>query len=410
MTADRAGSDPLDVLIIGAGQAGLALGWHLRRQGVDFTLVDAAARIGDSWRARWDSLRLFTPAEYDALPGMPFPAPPGTYPGRDQVAAYLEHYAETFDLPVHLGTRVTRLTRDHEAFAAETPTGEIQARNVVVATGPFQVPFVPRWSAGLGPEVAQRHSAAYRRPADVPGGSVLVVGAGNSGFQIAEELARAGRRVTVAIGSRPVVVPQRLLGRDLFWWSGRARLIQRPADSRLGRRLRRSPETVIGTTWRAVRVLGITLRPRALQADQNAVTFTDGSSLDVDAVVWATGYRPDYAWLDVPGAVADGQVVHERGISPVPGLHFLGLPWQYTRGSALLGFVKDDAAWLAERLAAESAADGSAARARAGQRRRGQAAGCGRRCARPARGTSAAAAPPWPTCGPVSEVSESVPG
>jgi putative flavoprotein involved in K+ transport len=356
MTAARTGSGPLDVLIIGAGQAGLALGWHLRRQDVDFALVDAAARIGDSWRARWDSLRLFTPAEYDSLPGMPFPAPGGTYPGKEQVAAYLEAYARAFDLPVQLGTRVTRLSLAEGMFTAETPTGDLQARKVVVATGPFQTPLIPRWSAGLGPQVAQRHSAAYRRPDDVPGGSVLVVGAGNSGFQIAEELARAGRRVTVAIGSRPIMVPQRALGRDLFWWFGLVHLFQRPADSRIGRRLRSSPETVIGNSWRTVRDLGITLRPRAVEGTAGTVTFDDGTELDVDAVVWATGYRPDHAWLDVPGAVRDGQVVHERGISPVPGLHFLGLPWQYTRGSALLGFVKDDAAWLTERLAAEPGA------------------------------------------------------
>ena len=358
MTAPRTGSGPLDVLVVGAGQAGLALGWHLRRLGVDFALVDGAARIGDSWRARWDSLRLFTPAEFDALPGGPFPAPAGTYPGKEQVATYLEDYARAFDLPVHLGTPVSRLSRDERGFTAETPMGDVRARRVVVATGPFQVPVVPRWSTGLGPAVAQRHSAAYRRPADVPDGSVLVVGAGNSGIQIAEELARAGRQVAVAIGSRPVMVPQRPLGRDLFWWFGRARLLQRPADSRIGRRLRRSPETVIGTSWRALRALGITPRPRALEADQSTVTFTDGSTQDVDAVVWATGYRPDHAWLDVPGAVRDGQVVHERGLSPVPGLSFLGLPWQYTRGSALLGYVGEDASWLAGRLAVESAADG----------------------------------------------------
>jgi putative flavoprotein involved in K+ transport len=219
-----------------------------------------------------------------------------------------------------------------------------------VATGPFQVPVVPSWSGGLAPEVAQRHSSAYRSPGDVPGGSVLVVGAGNSGVQIAEEPAIAGRRVTVAIGSRPVMVPQRLLGRDLFWWLGRARLIQRPADSRLGRRLRRSPETVIGTSWRAVRGLGMALRPRAVQAAGRTVTFTDGSRLDVDAVVWATGYRPDHSWLDVPGAVMAGQVVHLRGVCVVPGLYFLGLPWLHSRGSGLLGFVGSDAAWLADRL------------------------------------------------------------
>ena len=204
MSTERDTSGLLDVLVVGAGQAGLAMGWHLRRQAADFLLVDAAPRVGDVWRSRWDSLRLFTPAEYDSLPGMPFPAPAGTYPGKEEVGAYLESYATAFDLPVRLATRVTRLHRSGAVFTADTTTGPIRARRVVVATGPFQRPLVPRWSTGLGPGVVQRHSSAYRRSTDVPEGSVLVVGAGNSGFQIAAELAGAGRHVTVAISSRPV--------------------------------------------------------------------------------------------------------------------------------------------------------------------------------------------------------------
>ncbi|WP_448624036.1 flavin-containing monooxygenase [Geodermatophilus sp. URMC 64] len=351
MTSDL--DQPLDVLVIGAGQAGLALAWHLQRSGTRFLVVDAGDRIGHVWRSRWDSLRLFTAAEYDALPGMAFPAPAGTYPTKDQVADYLAAYAEAFELPVRLGTRVTRLSRADGGFRAETTTGPIAARQVVVATGPFQTPHVP--ALGLGAEVPQVHSAQYRRPDDVPAGSVLVVGAGNSGLQIAEELAGAGRAVTVAVGSRPKTVPQRPLGRDLFWWLTTLGLVRARADSRLGRRFR-ARELVVGTTWRRVRSLGIGLRPRAVAADGRTVRFADGSALDVDAVVWATGYRPDHSWLDVPGALLDGQVAHQRGLSPVPGLAFLGLPWQSTRGSALLGFVREDAAWLAQRLSTDARA------------------------------------------------------
>ena len=343
-------TDLLDVLIVGAGQAGLALGWHLRGQDLDFALVDAGPRIGDVWRSRWDSLHLFTPAEYDSLPGMPFPAPAGTYPGKEQVAAYLEHYARTFDLPVHLQSRVTRLRRRDGYFVAETPRGEFRARRVVVATGPFQAPRVPSWSTGLSRAVAQLHSSGYRRPDDGADGSVLVVGGGNSGVQIAEDLAAAGRRVTLAIGTRPRMVPQRPLGKDVFWWFGLVRLIDRPADSLLARRMRSSREQVLGTSWRRLRQQGIAVRPRATEAAGSAVTFADGSQLRVDGVVWATGYRPDYSWLDLPGAVVDGTVLHNRGVSPVSGLYFLGLPWLHTRGSALLGFVRQDAAWLRQRL------------------------------------------------------------
>ncbi|WP_245753340.1 flavin-containing monooxygenase [Geodermatophilus ruber] len=344
-------TEPLDVLVIGAGQAGLALGRELQRRGVGFGLVDAGTRIGDVWRSRWDSLRLFTAAEYDGLPDLPFPATAGTHPGKDAVAAYLELYAETFGLPVALGTRVTRLAPADRGFVAETGDGAIAARRVVVATGAFGAPHVPGWAPELAPEVVQLHSTGYRRPADLPDGPVLVVGAGNSGVQIAEELAGSGRPVTLAVGTRPRAVPQRLLGRDLFWWLTRSGLMRVTADSRPGRRLR-DRELVIGTSWPALRARGIELRPRAVSASGTTVGFADGGSLDAAGVVWATGFRPDWRWLDVPDAVADGRVRHTRGVSPVPGLYFLGLPWQHTRGSALLGFVAEDAAHLAGLLGA----------------------------------------------------------
>lgn len=340
----------VDVLVIGAGQAGLALGWHLRRRGVaSFLLVDAGPEVGHVWRSRWDSLRLFTPAEYDALPGLPFPAPAGTYPTKDQVADYLRDYAAEFRLPVRLDTRVERLTRSGDGFRAETSTGPVTAARVVVATGPFQDPVVPALAEGLAPDVVQVHSAGYRAPGQLPDGPVLVVGAGNSGLQIAAELAGT-RPVAVAVGTRPPALPQRFLGRDLFWWLTRLRLVTRSADSRLSRRIRGRGDLVIGTRWRDLTRLGVRARPRLVGTAGRSVTFADGSSSEVASVVWATGFRRDHSWLDVPGAVVDGAVVHERGTTPVPGLSVLGQPWQTSRGSALLGFVQDDAARLADHL------------------------------------------------------------
>jgi putative flavoprotein involved in K+ transport len=347
---------PLDVLVVGAGQAGLALGRHLQVQGVRFLLVDAADRIGEVWRSRWDSLRLFTAAEHDGLPDLPFPADAGSYPGKDAVADYLEAYAGSFALPVRLGTRVTRLSRTDGGWSAATTTGTLTARRVVVATGPFSAPVVPRLADGLGADVVHLHSSAYRRPADLPDGPVLVVGGGNSGVQIADELAAAGRAVTLAVGTRPLTVPQRPLGRDLFWWLTRSGLIGVRTDSRLGRRLR-ARELVIGTSFRALRARGVDLRPRAVAAAGRTVRFADGSSTEVAAVVWATGFRLDHGWIDAPEAFADGEPVHARGVTAAPGLYFLGLPWQHTRGSALLGFVRDDAAWLAGQLAAARKTD-----------------------------------------------------
>jgi putative flavoprotein involved in K+ transport len=341
----------LDVLVIGAGQAGLALGRELQRRQARFLLVDAGDRIGKVWRSRWDSLRLFTAGEHDGLPDLPFPAATGTYPGKDAVADYLEDYVRTFALPVRLGTRVTRLHRADGLFVAETTTGPLTARQVVVATGPFSAPRIPEPATGLSPDVVQLHSSAYRRPEDLPRGRVLVVGAGNSGVQIADELAATGRTVSLAIGSRPRAVPQRPLGRDLFWWLTRTGLIRASVDSRLGRRFR-DRELVIGTTWRRLAQRGVALLPRAVSATGSTVALADGTSTEVDAVVWATGFGADFGWLDVPGAVVDGAPVHVRGVSSVPGLSFLGLPWQHTRGSALLGFVGEDAGWLAERMTA----------------------------------------------------------
>ena len=220
MTTSQHRVEHTDVLVVGAGQAGLALGWHLRRRGISFVIVEAGPRVGDVWRQRWDSLRLFTPAGYDALPGSAFPLSRWEYPGKDQVADYLADYAEHHALPVRLNAAVRRLwlegTRFHVEFGGETP-GSLTAANVVVATGPFQDPYVPDVAAGFGSEVMQLHSAQYRRPAQLPPGPVLVVGAGNSGLQIAAELTQI-RSVSVAVGSKPPTLPQRLLGRDLFWW------------------------------------------------------------------------------------------------------------------------------------------------------------------------------------------------
>jgi putative flavoprotein involved in K+ transport len=347
-------SAPLDVLVIGAGQAGLAVGHHLARHGLRFLLADAAPQIGESWRGRWDSLRLFTPAEYDALPGLPFPAPPGTYPSKDDVADYLRSYAQHFDLPVLCGARVERLERlGDTGFRVATSQGVLCARHVVVATGPFQQPHVPDLGCGFD-GVTQVHSAGYRHPGQLPDGRVLVVGAGNSGVQIALELART-HDVHLAVGTRPRAVSQRPLGRDLFWWLTRTGAVTRPASSPMAKAFRRlSNELIIGTTWSDLDRAGVTTHARLTGARDRTASFADGDTLDgVSSVIWATGYRHDYPWLDVPGVWDGRQVHHERGRTAVPGLWFLGLPWQHSRGSALLGFVGQDAAWTAQQIVSE---------------------------------------------------------
>jgi putative flavoprotein involved in K+ transport len=348
---DPASDQVLDVVVVGGSQAGLAMAWHLLRQGLRFVVLEAGPVVGHVWRSRWDSLKLFTPAQYDALPGMAFPAPVDTYPTKDPVADYLQAYAKSFDLPVRLNAKVIELRRlEDGSFEVHTAAESFRARQVVVATGPFQVPFVPPQARGLDPSVAQVHSADYRNPQALPEGPVLVVGGGNSGFQIAEELA-AGRQVDLSIATRYPMLPQRRAGRDLFWWLTRLGLLKVTVDSRPGRRMSRR-DFVIGTNRRRLEGKGVRFRPRLVDAEGRTVRFADHSLLDdVGVVVWATGYRSDYGWLQIPGVVREGHVVHRRGVTEVPGLYFLGLSWQHTRGSALLGFVNDDAAFLAERIA-----------------------------------------------------------
>ena len=347
--------DALDVLVIGAGQAGLATAYHLRRRGLRFLVVDAAHELGHSWRSRWDSLRLFTPAQYDGLPGMPFPAPADTHPTKDQVADYLAAYAARFELPVLLDCRVRRLEQADGRYAVHTSQGTLTAHQVVVATGPFQTPVIPGVAAGLDPDVVQLHSSGYRNPTQLPPGPVVVVGAGNSGRQISLELATTGsHQVTLAVRTESIELPQRWLGHDLFWWLTKVGVITKTADSRMARRMRAKGDLVIGTYLAQLHGAGVTLRPRLTAATTDGVEFDDGSVQRPAAVVWATGFRPDYSWIDVPDVVVDGHVVHERGRTPAAGLFFIGLPWQHTRGSALLGFVGDDAGWLSTQLTAHA--------------------------------------------------------
>jgi putative flavoprotein involved in K+ transport len=338
-----------DVIVVGGGQAGLAIGYFLAQQGRDFTILEAAADPAAAWRERWDSLKLFTSARYDALPGLPFPGDPARYPGRDEVVEYLTEYARHFDLPVQLDSPVRAIRKMGATYSVELDDRSYEADQVVVATGPFQVPFVPAIAEGLDPEVVQLHSTEYRSPDALPDGPVLVVGGGNTGFQIAEELS-GSREVHLSIGSRQTPLPQRILGRDLFWYLDATGLIRKTTASRIGRRME-GRDTLIGSTPRAIRRRhGVRLHGRAVEAAGSSVDFSDGTRVDVGAVIWATGFRVDHSWVDVPVFDDPGRLVHRRGVTDSPGLYFLGLTWQHTRGSALLGWIKDDAEYIAQQI------------------------------------------------------------
>jgi putative flavoprotein involved in K+ transport len=347
-----AAGERYDVVVIGAGQAGLAAGHFLHRQGLRFVILEAADAPASAWRDRWDSLRLFTPARYDSLPGKPFPGDPHRYPTRDEVVAYLTDYAR--ELPVEYGSRVTALRATAAGFNVELAGRVLEARQVVVATGPFQVPRTPELAGALNGGVSQLHSTDYRSPAQLPAGPVLVVGGGNTGYQIAEELA-ATHDVHLSIGSRQAPLPQRVLGVDLFRILDRVGAMRKTVHSRLGRRMK-DREMLIGSSPRKARRLGIALRARATAAEAGEVRFADGSTLEPRVVIWATGFTRDHGWIEVPVFDADGAPVHERGVTATSGLYFLGLPWQHTRGSALVGWVMEDAQYVTGRIAALAAA------------------------------------------------------
>ena len=349
-----------EAVVIGAGQAGLSAGFHLGNEGVDVAILSEESRIGDNWRRRWDSLRLFTPARYSGLPGMPFPAPPSHLADKDEVADYLERYAQRFDLPVRLESRVRRLTSDGERFQLliDGCDSVIEADNVVVATGAFQTPNIPAVAATLSSSIHQLHSSAYRNRFELPDGPVLVVGAGNSGAQIALEIAR-DRKVWLA-GRDTGHLPRRILGFDLFDWIWPL-LTRATTDTIIGRRLhtkaKNGGDALIGIPERHLETAGVA-RVGRLTAQRGGLPVCGDRVLEPSVIVWCTGFSPDYRWIDLPVLDDGGYPRHENGASPdAPGLYFLGLRFQRRMASSLIGGVGSDAALIAQQIGARCNAD-----------------------------------------------------
>jgi putative flavoprotein involved in K+ transport len=312
-----------DVLIVGAGHGGLAVAHDLVRAGRDVLIVDAHHRVGDAWRLRWESLRLFTPRELDGLPGIPFPTDDDPFPNKNEVADYQERYAHELRFPLRLDAEVRALRRTGGTFEATVGADVIRARSVVIAVGHFQAPRIPDFATGLDATVLQLHSRDYRRARDLPEGHVVVVGAANSGGEIAVEVARE-RPTTIAIGTRKPLPPKRY--RSPTWWKlallrdrvfheRTAYIAWLPWPLRAGGYLEADLDRAAATD-------GLRLATRALDADGDAVRFADGTSATTRTVIWATGYRADHGWIEAPKV--DGVIqIGRHGRTPVPGLHFV---------------------------------------------------------------------------------------
>ena len=347
-------------VVIGAGQAGLSVGYHLARRGIPFVILDANARVGDTWRRRWDSLRLFTPARFDGLVGMPFSGPAHRFPTKDEMADYLEAYAARFALPVRTGARVTSLTKEGDRYLVTAGDLRFEADNVVVAMATYQEPRIPAFAVELAPGIAQLHSRQYRRPTQLSPGGVLVVGAGNSGAEIALEAARTGHPTWLS-GPSTGQVPFRiesLLSRFLLQPLLLRVIFHRllTVDTPMGRKVRpkvlAAGAPLIRTKAKDLAAAGVLRVGRTAGTRHGRPLLDDGTVLDVNTVVWCTGFHPGFSWIELPVLDEHGEPRHQRGLLPeAPGLYFVGLHFLYSMSSTMIHGVGRDAERIADAVA-----------------------------------------------------------
>jgi putative flavoprotein involved in K+ transport len=357
--AQRSETESFDTIVIGGGQAGLVTGYHLAKQKRDFVILDAKPRTGDSWRERWDSLRLFTPARFDGLPGMRFPASGSTFVTKDEMADYLEAYASRFDLPVRHGVKVDGLSRDGNRFLISAGPERFEASNVVVAMSNCQVPWVPPFATELDRDIVQISSKEYKNPSQLRDGPVIVVGAGNSGADIAIEVVQS--HATLMSGKESGHIPFRIetfIARNLLFrlvrFTGhRVITIRTPVGRKLRPKMLHMAPPLVRVKPKDLIAAGVERVPRVVGAKDGRPVLEDGRVVDVANIIWCTGYRPGFSWIDLPILGDRQEPEHEGGIvASQPGLYFVGLHFLYSLTSETVNGVPRDAKRIAEDIAA----------------------------------------------------------
>jgi len=356
--------ETFDTVVIGGGQAGLSVGYYLKKHRRPFVILDANERIGGSWRTRtWDSLRLFTPARYDGLPGWRFPAPGSSFPTAGETADYLEAYAQRFDLPVRSGTTVDHLTKTDGRYVVSSGDRRFVADSVVVATGYYGTPVLPGFAAELDPRIIQMHSSDYRSPAQLVAGTVLVVGAGNSGADIALELAKT--HPVILSGPDKGQIPVRIESRSarfllpvLWFVASHVLTVKTPLGRKVQPHVLSEGAPLIRVKSEDLAAAGVERAPRAVGVRDGLPLLEDGRAPDVPNVVWCTGFRQDYSWIDVPVFGDGAGLRHDRGVCSEAGLYFLGLDFLYSFTSENVGGVRRDARYIAKHIASGDHAGG----------------------------------------------------
>ena len=347
----------IDAIIVGGGQAGLAAAYHLKQAGLSCLVVEKHQRIGDNWRVRYDSLLLFASRRYSHLPGLTLEGDPTGYPNKDELADYLERYAQHFELPMALGAEVVSVQKSDQGFVTQYKSNDgsevtVASHAVICASGGFEVPNIMPCAKKISPSVSQFTPANYQRPSQLSPGPVLIVGDGSTGRQLAREIIKT-HSVTLATGSKRAVKPQQILGRDFFWWLDKLGLLRIKKDSWLGRYAQsKGPFPGRNLKLHQLKKLGIQLKGRLSETVGESAVFVDGEQIPVSNVIWSMGYHNNYDWLKLEGALDErGELKEERGVSTaVEGLFCIGKAWQWTRGSATLTGVGADAAYICEQI------------------------------------------------------------